>query len=85
MFSKREVHKASIVYRVHVRTLAGAEMVDYVMLTEQGNDVDCAKQVTFFRKRGRVCLQSQGGEHLGPWGTGEVGHFTVTLLTAGNN
>lgn len=59
--------------------------VDYVMLTEQGNDVHCAKQVTFFRKRGWVCLQSDGGDQLGPWGTGEVEHFTVTLLTDGNN
>lgn len=55
------------------------------MLTEQGNDVYCAKQVTFFRRLGRVCVQSEGGEQLGPRGTGEVEHFTVTLLTDGNN
>lgn len=79
MFSEREVHKASIVYGVHVCTLAGAEMVDYVMLTEQGNGVHSAKQVTSFRTWGWVCLQFERGAQCGPWGVGGQGKFSILL------
>lgn len=52
--------------------------VDYVMLTEQGNDVYCAKQVTF-SERG-VCLVVRGVvvNSQAQGGTGEVERLTVT-------
>lgn len=58
--------------------------VDYVMLSEQSNDVYCARQATFFGKKVSVCLVVLGGvvggEQSAPkgGGTGEVERLTVT-------
>ncbi len=44
------------------------KLVDYVMLTEQGNDVYCAEQVTFSEGRRFALLSEGGGEQSGPRG-----------------
>lgn len=52
--------------------------VDYVMLSEQGNDVYCAKQATFFGKKVWVSLALVGEKSDPKRGTGEVERLTVT-------
>lgn len=71
MFSKTDEHKASIVYSVHVHI--------YVMLTEEGNDLYCAKHAILFKNGCGFDLQSEGvGEQSAQGGTGEVECLTVT-------
>lgn len=54
------------------------------MLTEQGNDVYCAKQVTFSEKGCRSALQSGSAVVVGnsetQGGTGEVKRLTVSRV-----
>lgn len=53
--------------------------VDYVMLTEQGNDVYCAKQVTFSERTvGLPCSRRVVGNSQAQGGTREVERLTVT-------
>lgn len=53
--------------------------VDYVMLTEQGNDVYCAKQATFSERGvGLPCSQRVVVNSHAQGGTGEVERLTVT-------
>lgn len=48
------------------------------MLTEQGNDVCCAKQVTFLRKGVGLPSSQRLVNSWAQGGTGEVEHLTVT-------
>lgn len=55
------------------------------MLTEQGNDVYCAKKVTFFGEGCRFALQSAGGgEQSGPrgdrWSRASYCNWSVNTL-----